>query len=137
MAITKLGVAKFIASGIVGLGTGKIVRDIIKENVTPKTLVDKVAIAAATWAIAGIATKQAKKHTDEWVDDAFETITMIKSRFELKQKVNRLNRGESTLEDEGLTLEQVRQNDEGKWEINDEEKTEEKKAKHEKPDESD
>lgn len=116
MNFDKLGVAKFIVSGVVGIGTGKIVSSIIKSHVTPTTLVDKVTIAAASWVIGGIATERAKAYVDDTIDYVVQNADNFVSHVKLQQKLSRVNRGDSTLEKEGLSITNFRKNAEGKWE---------------------
>jgi hypothetical protein len=63
---------KGVATLIVGLGTTKIVRDVIANNTSTETLPEKVTVTAASAAIGGIATEKTKSYTDakidEWID---------------------------------------------------------------------
>lgn len=110
-----LSVVKMAVSGIVGLGTGKIVSGIVKNHVTPETLIDKVSIISATWAMSGVAATATKKYTDETIDkiynDVSETVTTIKNNMKLK----RINAGVSTWEDEGLYQSDYRMTSDGNW----------------------
>lgn len=120
-SFSKLDVAKFVVSGIVGMGTGKIVSSIIKSHVTPANLIDKVTIVAASWAISGIAAERTKGYTDEVIDRVVSSTDEYIAHYKLQMKLARVNSGASTLEKEGLTATNFRKNEEGKWEKVDEE----------------
>lgn len=115
MNLNALAVVKFVASGVVGIGTGKIVGKIIKNNVTPETLIDKVTVLAAGWVIAGIATNATKKYTDDMVDDVVKAATVVVDKVKTDNKLNRINRFESTFEKEGLDPSKFKRNDSDKW----------------------
>lgn len=115
MRFNALKVIKFVASGVVGIGTGKIVSGIIKSHVTPETLIDKTSITAAAWVISGMATKATKKYTDDAIDDVAKIITDYIDDFKTQAKLNRINNDESTFEQEGLDSEKFEKNDDGKW----------------------
>lgn len=97
-----LSAVKFVASSLVGVGTGKIVSGIIKNNVTPETLLDKVTVLGAAWVIGGMATKATKTFTDETIDDVAKGVSGVVAALKLKSKIDKVNRGESTIEEEGL-----------------------------------
>ena len=115
MQITKLGVAKFLVSGVVGIGTGKIVGSIIRHHVKPTTLIDKVSIAAATVVISAIASDRTKDYTNEWIDDLVGKVSEVKNQIQIQQKLQRINSNQSTFEDEGLDPSDFRQDENGKW----------------------
>lgn len=97
-----LSVAKLAVSGVVGLGTGKIVGAVIKNHVSPETLIDKVTITAASWVIGAMATKATKDATGEMIDETYEGVVGGIKQFKLAQKLNRINSKTSTFEAEGL-----------------------------------
>jgi methyltransferase-like protein len=104
MNFNATSVVKFVASGIVGMGTGKIVSAVI----------DKVSIVAASFVISGIATKATKKYTDETIDETIENVTKAIVKFKTDGKLAKINRGESTIEDEGLDEDKFEWTSEGK-----------------------
>jgi hypothetical protein len=115
VSFDKIKLVKFVASSIVGLGTGKIVGRIIKNNITPETLIEKVTVTAAAWVIAGVVTKATKQYTDETIDDLVENVTGIIDKIKTAEKLTRVSKGQSTFEDEGLDPNQYEKNDSGKW----------------------
>ena len=115
MKINPLSLAKFAASAIVGIGTGKIVGAIIKDAVKPEKLIEKITVGAASWVIAGIATEATKKYTNEMIDDVAKAVNAVVDTVKLNGKINRVNAGLSTLEEEGLNQAEFEKNDEGKW----------------------
>lgn len=116
MKINPLTVAKFAVSAVVGMGTHKIVSGFIKNNTPdPKNLLDKVTILAAGWVVSGIATTATKKYADETVDDLVKQATDLYTTIQVKSKLARVNRGESTLLQEGLDPEKFYTCADGKW----------------------
>lgn len=99
---TALSAVKFAVSGIVGMGTAKVVSGIVKNNVSAENLVDKVTILSATWVLSGVVTTASKKYTNDMIDDVAKSITDVLGQLKAKAKLNRINRGESTFVDEGL-----------------------------------
>ncbi len=110
-----LSVVKFAVSGVVGIGTSKIVGQILKTHVTAETLIDKVTITAAAWVIGGIACKATKTYADDTIDDVVATATHYVDEFKLGSKLARINREESTFEEEGLDKNFFVKNPGGKW----------------------
>lgn len=101
-SVNALSAVKFVASGVVGIGAGKIVGKIIKNNVSPETLIDKVTVVSASWVISGIVTTATKKYTNEMIDETYNGVVGIVDKFKLDAKLGRISRGESTFETEGL-----------------------------------
>lgn len=112
-----LSVVKMAVSGVVGLGTGKIVAGIVKNHVTPETLIDKVSIISATWAMAGVASTATKKYTDETIDKVYGDVSEAVITLKTNMKLKRINAGVSNFEDEGLDRDSFVKNFEGKWVI--------------------
>lgn len=112
---SKLGIAKAVISGAVGIGAGKIAKDIIKNHTKPDTLFDKITIIAGTWAIAGLMTSVATKYTNATIDTTVEQVMHIREQFEEAAKLGRINRKESTFEQEGLNVDNFTRNDKGRW----------------------
>jgi hypothetical protein len=111
-----LAVTKFIVSGIVGIGTAKIVGGVIKEHVKPETLIDKVTITAAAWVLSGVTTTATKKYTNEIIDGVAEAVTAGVDKFKHDAKLGRIDREESTFEEEGLNPDDYRKSPEtNKW----------------------
>lgn len=123
IAFTKLGVAKFVVSGIVGIGTGKIVGRIIREHITPETLIDKITVTAAAWVIGALATEATKSYTNDAIDQVVETVTTTVNKFKLNEKVNRINTGESTFEKEGLDPSKFHKDENNVWAFSDKDET--------------
>jgi ATP phosphoribosyltransferase regulatory subunit HisZ len=71
------GVTKLVASGLVGIGTSKIVKGIIKDHVTPEKLFDKITIVMATSALSAVVAKETKKYTDETIDGIATYLTAV------------------------------------------------------------
>lgn len=118
MNINPVSVIKFVAAGIVGLGTSKIVGKIIKDHVQPETVIEKAAVVAATWVISGIATRATKDFTNETIDDVVEAGSKIKKSFQQNKILARVNRGEIPFSESGLSIDEfelVNHGEEKKW----------------------
>lgn len=115
MAFPKLDALKWVTSTVVGLGAGKVVKQIIQEHAKPDNVRDKVAITAATWVISGIVTTAAKKYTEQSIDDAVALVGKGIDWYKTSEKLSRINRGETDFEKEGLDQTRFRKNDNGKW----------------------
>lgn len=70
--MNKLDVLKAATSAIVGLGTKKIVGDIIRNNTNPQSIADTVTNSAASWTITGMIVEKTKSFTDSKIDEAAE-----------------------------------------------------------------
>lgn len=66
--MTKLDIAKGVASFIVGAGTAKIVGQVIENNTMPNSNLDKVTMKAGAFVIGGMAAEATKKSTDQKID---------------------------------------------------------------------
>lgn len=99
---TALSAVKFVVSGVVGIGTGKIVSAVVKDHVNPETLIDKISMAGATWAMGGVAAQATKKFTNEAIDDIYKGVTETWAELKLKSKLTKISLGETTFEAEGL-----------------------------------
>jgi Asp-tRNA(Asn)/Glu-tRNA(Gln) amidotransferase C subunit len=102
MSINFLSAAKFVASGIVGLGTTKIVGQVIKNNVTAETPFEKITMGAAAWVLGAMVAKATKEYTDAAIDETFESVAKTVNTIKESAKLARINKGESTIEKEGL-----------------------------------
>lgn len=114
MSFSKLAVAKFVASGVVALGTSKIVKSVIAAHVKPETLLDKVTVTAAAWVISGIATTRTQAYTDETVEKTVENVTNVINKLKINSKIAKINEKLSTFEKEGLDPDDFEEVD-GKW----------------------
>jgi len=111
-----LSAVKLVASTVVGIGTGKIVSGIIRNNVSAETLIDKVTILGASWVLGGMASKATKTYTDESIDEVAKAVTGVVENIKIAQKLGRINRKETTFEEEGLDQKDFFQDETtGKW----------------------
>jgi hypothetical protein len=67
--MNKLQITKTVTSTIVGVGTGKIVATIIQNNVHPETTTDKVAVAAASFALGSMIADKTREYTNAKIDE--------------------------------------------------------------------
>lgn len=79
--MTKTDLAKRAVSLVVGIGTRHIVTAIIRNNVSPEKVTEKVAIEAATWVLSGLVALKAKEYTDKMIDDLIDQWLKLKSQI--------------------------------------------------------
>lgn len=76
----KIEILKKAVTTVVGVGTAKIVREIIMNNVDTETITSKVTVTAASVAIGGAVSELTKQYTDNQIDQFVELIQKIKNR---------------------------------------------------------
>lgn len=79
----KIQIAKIVTSTIVGMGTSRIAGQIVKNNVVPKNVIDKVTIVGASVVIGSMASAATKAHTGEIIDEMVEAFEKIKDQNNL------------------------------------------------------
>ena len=82
----KIVILKKAVTTVVGIGTAKIVREIIKNNVDTETVTSKVTVTAASAAIGGAVSELTKQYTDTQIDQFVELIQKIKNRKNFANK---------------------------------------------------
>lgn len=65
-----IAIAKKIVTTVVGIGTAKIVRDIIESNVDTKNVYEKVTVGSASVAIGYAVSETTSQYTDSKIDEA-------------------------------------------------------------------
>lgn len=78
--MNKIELTKKIVSTIVGIGTAKIIHEIIKNNVDTETLAAKVSVTAASTAIGGAVSELTSSWTDRQIDDAVDFVRKIRNK---------------------------------------------------------
>lgn len=78
--MTKIEFVKKAVSTVVGFGTAKIVRDIIKNNVDCDTTTSKVTVTTASAAIGGAVAEITSEYTDHQIDEIAALWRKIKDR---------------------------------------------------------
>lgn len=68
--MTKTFIAKKIVSSIIGIGTTTIVNAIIRNNVQPETVTQKVTVTSASVAIGWMASDATSDWTESKIDEA-------------------------------------------------------------------
>lgn len=76
----KIEFVKKTVSLIVGIGTAKIVHEIIKNNVDTESVTSKVTVTAASTAIGGAVSELTQQYTDRQIDDIVDFFQKIKNR---------------------------------------------------------
>jgi len=77
--VKKLELLKKAVSLIVGLGTAKIVQELIENNVDTESATSKVTVTVASYAIGGAVSEMASKYTDHLIDETVEIISKFKN----------------------------------------------------------
>lgn len=65
-----VAIAKKIVTTIVGIGTAKIIKDMIENNVDTDTVYQKVTVGSASVAIGYAVSEQTSEYTDRKIDEA-------------------------------------------------------------------
>jgi hypothetical protein len=78
--VKKLEIVKKAITTVVSIGTAKIVKGIIENNVPVETTTDKVTVTAASAAIGGALGELSSNYTDAKIDEIVELIHKIKNR---------------------------------------------------------
>jgi hypothetical protein len=76
----KIEIIKKTLSTIVSIGTAKIVKGIIENNVLTETTTDKVTVTAASFAIGGAVGELSSDYTDAKIDELVVFVKKIKDR---------------------------------------------------------
>lgn len=64
-----LKATKAVTKLIVGLGASKITHTIIKNNVQPTTVIDKITVAAASVVLGSMVATRSQEHTEKKIDE--------------------------------------------------------------------
>ena len=67
--MTKLDLTKKAVSVVVGLGTSKIVGDIIKNNVSPEKTHEIVTVYAGSFVLGSMVADISRQYTDQKIDE--------------------------------------------------------------------
>jgi hypothetical protein len=78
--LKKIELVKKTVSLIVGIGTAKIVHEIIKNNVDTESVTSKVTVTAASTAIGGAVSELTQQYTDRQIDEIVDFFQKIKNR---------------------------------------------------------
>lgn len=70
----KLQIAKKTTQVITELSVSYAVGAAIKNNVAPKTLIGKIGVSVAAYAIGGMVAIHASKHVNQQIDELVETV---------------------------------------------------------------
>lgn len=76
----KIAAAKKIVTTIVGIGTAKIVKDIIENNVETNNVYQDVTVGTASVAIGYAVSDMTSQYTDTQIDKAVELWHKFKNR---------------------------------------------------------
>jgi F0F1-type ATP synthase gamma subunit len=78
--VKKIEILKKAVTTVVGIGTAKIVREIIKNNVNTETTFQRVSVTAASAAIGGAVSDLTKQYTDHQIDEIVAFYQKIRNR---------------------------------------------------------
>lgn len=76
-----LSLAKTLVSAIAGLGATSITTQLIKNNVVPGSLIQKITIPVATMVIGSMAGGAVGSYTSTSIDELAEAIQQAKEKF--------------------------------------------------------
>lgn len=80
-----IDILKKTVTTVVGIGTAKIVREIIKNNVDTESITSKVTVTAASAAIGGAVSELTKQYTDRQIDELVVLFQKIKNRLNAEE----------------------------------------------------
>jgi hypothetical protein len=78
--VKKIEILKKAVTFVVGVGTAKIIREVIKNNVDTESITSVVTVTAASAAIGGAVSEMTKQYTDDQIDELVDFIQKIKNR---------------------------------------------------------
>lgn len=78
--MNKIKFAKQAIKTIVSVGTARIIKGIIENNVDIVTTTDQVTVTAASFAIGGAVGELTAEYTDAKIDEIVEFVQKIKDR---------------------------------------------------------
>lgn len=84
--MNKLDITKKVVSAVIGLGTSKIAHSIIKNNVQPENVIDKVTVPSAAVVIGMMASQATKEFTGKQIDELVATWQNAKQKIEEAKK---------------------------------------------------
>ena len=79
MKKTPREIAKIVVGIVVQYGTASIVNGIIKSNVNPERIDQKIGVAAASIALGGAVAHVTSKQSDRMIDELFDLIDKVKT----------------------------------------------------------
>lgn len=82
--MSKTLIAKRIVSGVVAIGTTKIIHGIISSTTDPESATDKVAIFASSVVLGSMAKDLTKKYTDAKIDAAIAWYKTVQNKIDAK-----------------------------------------------------
>jgi hypothetical protein len=82
--MNKIEFAKATTTFVVGLGTSKIVHQIIRNNTNPENVIDTVTMFAGSVAIGSLVADATRAHTDAKID---EMVTWYNATFKKTSNV--------------------------------------------------
>jgi len=73
---------KNITTTVVGLGSTRIVRTVVQNNVPTTNIYQKITVGAATVALGGLVSAATREETNRQVDELFKGIDAIKTSID-------------------------------------------------------
>lgn len=75
----KIDIAKKTLGFAASLGAGKIVHEIVKNNVVTTTPLERVSVAAGSFALGGAVAEVAQNHMKRTIDEVVEAVHTIRN----------------------------------------------------------
>lgn len=82
-----VAIAKKTVYVAIQIGVGKIVHDLIENNVETEKIHHKVAVPVAAYAIGGVVAEASSDYTDRMIDELVNVIDQIKNRNQPKPEL--------------------------------------------------
>lgn len=76
--VNKLMITKLVASTLVGMGTTKIVKAVIQNNIAPEGIVNRITVTAGSMALGGAASDLSRAYTNGKIDQAAEMVNQFR-----------------------------------------------------------
>lgn len=83
--MTKTDVAKAVVSIVVGSGTYMIVSAIVKNNIVPETVFQRLKVNAGTFVLASMVADASSKYTDNAIDKIVEVYNEVRGKIQEDQ----------------------------------------------------
>ena len=81
MTIDSIQLAKTAVGFVVGAGVSKIVHAVIKNNITPEKVLDKISVVAASVVVGSMAREATKEYTDRQIDNVVTQYRELKAKI--------------------------------------------------------
>ena len=78
----KLQLLKAVTNAVVGIGTAKIVSAIIKNNIEPETVTEKVTVTAGSYVLGAMVADVTSRYTNAKIDEIAAFVAEFRAEFQ-------------------------------------------------------